>query len=322
MKAIRVHEHGGPEVLRYEDIPEPTPESGQAIVQIEACGINFIDIYFRTGLYPTELPFTNGQEGAGVVTGVGSDVSDVKVGDRVAYTGIQGAYAEYAAVDSTRLVPVPNGIETRTAAAVMLQGMTAHYLLHSTFPLQSKHTALVHAAAGGVGLLLVKMGKKIGARIIGTCSTPEKAQKVLAAGADEVILYTEKDFESECRRITDGKGVDVVYDSVGKSTWEGSLNSLKPLGMMVTFGNASGPVPPVVPLDLTKRGSLFLTRPSLFAYISSRGDLLKRASDIFNWILSGELTIHIGGEFPLSEVVEAHTKLAARQTTGKLLLIP
>lgn len=322
MKAIRIHEHGGPEVLSYEDLPVPEPGPGQAVVKIEAAGVNFIDIYFRTGLYPAELPITNGQEGAGIVTAVGNGVTDVSVGDRVGFTGIHGSYAEYAAVAANRLISIPDGIATKTAAAAMLQGMTAHYLSRSTFKVDSSHTALIHACAGGVGLLLVAMAKKFGARVIGTCSTEEKAAKATAAGADEVILYTQQDFESECRRLTGGQGVDVVYDAVGKSTWEGSLNSLKPRGMMVTFGNASGPVPPLAPLELTKRGSLYLTRPSLFAYVASREDLEWRASDVFEWIRSGDLNIHVGGEFPLSEAAEAQTRLAGRKTMGKLVLIP
>ena len=322
MKAIRIYEHGGPEVLSYEDVPVPEPGAGQALVRIEAAGVNFIDIYFRTGLYPAELPITNGQEGAGTVEAVGSGVTGVSVGDRVAYTGAHGSYAEHAVVAADRLVTLPDSIASKTAAAAMLQGMTAHYLSRSTFKVDSSHTVLVHACAGGVGLLLVAMAKKFGARVIGTCSTEEKAAKSKAAGADEVILYTQQDFEAECRRLTDGEGVDVVYDAVGKSTWTGSLNSLKPRGMMVTFGNASGAVPPVAPLELTTRGSLYLTRPSLFAYIASREDLMWRASDVFDWILSGDIGIHVGGEFPLRDAAEAQTRLAGRKTMGKLLLIP
>ena len=322
MKAIRIHKHGGPDALSYEDVPEPEPGPGQAVVKIEAAGVNFIDIYFRTGLYPAELPITNGQEGAGTVAAVGAGVTDVSVGDRVAYTGIHGSYAEYSAVPADRLVKVPGSVSTKTAAAALLQGMTAHYLIRSTFELNASHTALIHACAGGVGLLLVGMAKKFGARVIGTCSTREKAAKAKAAGADEVILYTEQDFESECKRLTQGKGVDVVYDAVGRSTWTGSLNSLRPRGMMVTFGNASGPVPPLAPLELTKRGSLFLTRPSLFAYVSSREDLEWRSSDVFQWIGAGDLQIHVGGEFPLSDAAEAQSRLAGRKTMGKLLLIP
>ena len=322
MKAIRINKHGGPEVLSFEEIPDPEPGPGQALVKIEAAGVNFIDIYFRTGLYPAELPITNGQEGAGTVISVGSGVTEVAVGDRVGYTGAHGSYAEYAAVAADRLVKVPDAIPTKTAAAALLQGMTAHYLSRSTFTLDSSHTALIHACAGGVGLLLVGMAKKFGARVIGTCSTEEKAAKAANAGADEVILYTKQDFESECKRLTEGRGVDVVYDAVGKSTWTGSLGCLKPRGMMVTFGNASGPVPPLAPLELTKRGSLYLTRPSLFAYVASREDLLWRASDVFDWIQTGDIGIHIGGEFPLSEAAEAQTRLAGRQTMGKLVLVP
>lgn len=322
MKAIRIHKHGGPEVLSYEDIPEPEPGPGQAVVKIDAAGVNFIDIYFRTGLYPAELPLTNGQEGAGTVSAVGAGVTDLSVGDRVGYTGIHGSYAEYAVVAADRLVKVPDSISTKTAAAALLQGMTAHYLIRSTFELNASHIALIHACAGGVGLLLVEMAKKFGARVIGTCSTSEKAAKAKAAGADEVILYTEKDFESECKRLTNGRGVDVVYDAVGKSTWTGSLNSLRPRGMMVTYGNASGPVPPLAPLELTKRGSLYLTRPSLFAYVSSREDLEWRSSDVFNWIEAGDLHIHVGGEFPLADAAEAQTQLAGRKTMGKLILLP
>ena len=322
MKAIRIHEHGGPEVLAYEDVPEPEAGAGEAVVRIDAAGVNFIDIYFRTGLYPAQLPITNGQEGAGTVTAVGPGVTQAKAGDRVAYTGVHGSYAEYALVPADRLVAVPGSVSTKTAAAAMLQGMTAHYLTRSTFPLDDSHTALIHACAGGVGLLLVGMAKKFGTRVIGTCSTEDKAAKARAAGADEVILYTEQDFEGECKRLTDGKGVDVVYDSVGKATWEGSLNSLKPRGMMVTFGNASGPVPPLAPLELTKRGSLFLTRPSLFAYVAKRDELLWRSSEVFEWIEAGDIEIHVGGEFALSDAAEAQTRLAGRQTMGKLLLVP
>ena len=322
MKAIRVHQHGGPEVLTYEDAPDPSPAPDQAVVKIDAAGVNFIDIYFRTGLYKTDLPFTNGQEAAGVVTAVGSDVSDIQTGDRVAYAGVAGSYAEYAAVPAARLVKLPDGVDTRTAAAVMLQGMTVHYLTHSTFPLEPGHTALVHAAAGGVGLLLVQVAKMRGARVIGTCSTQEKAAKIREAGADEVILYTEQDFETEVKRITEGEGVHVVYDPVGKTTWEGSLNCLRPRGMAVFFGNASGPVPAVEPLALTARGSLFMTRPSLAHYAAKREELLERASDVLGWVSSGKVKVVIGEAFPLSQATEAQRKLAARLTSGKLLLLP
>ena len=322
MKAIRIHEHGGPEVLRFEDAPDPSPAPNQAVVKIEAVGVNFIDIYFRTGLYKSDLPFTNGQEAAGVVTAVGADVTDLQVGDRVAYAGVAGSYAEYAAVPAARLVKVPDGVTTRDAGAVMLQGMTVHYLTHSTFPLKPGHTALIHAAAGGVGQILVQVAKMRGARVVGTCSTPEKAEKVRQAGADEIILYAEQDFETEVKRITDGEGVHVVYDPVGKSTWEGSLNCLRPRGMAVFFGNASGPVPAIEPLALTSRGSLFMTRPSLAHYAATREELVERASDVLGWVSSGKVKVDIGETFPLSEAAEAQTKLAARLTSGKLLLLP
>lgn len=322
MKAIRVHEYGGPEVLRYEDVPDFEPAPGQAVVKMDTVGVNFIDIYFRTGLYKSELPFTNGQEGAGVVTAVGADVSGVAVGDRVAYTGVIGSYAEQAVVPEARLVKVPDGLEMSLAAAVLLQGMTAHYLTHSTFPLGPGHTALVHAAAGGVGLVLVQVAKMLGARVIGTCSTNEKAEKVLRAGADEVILYSQQNFEPEVRRLTEGIGADVVYDSVGKTTWEGSLNSLRPRGMAVFFGNSSGPVPAIEPLTLTQKGSLFMTRPSLVHHVASREELEKRSSDLFGWVKSGAVNVEVDETFPLAEADEAQRKLAARRTTGKLLLKP
>jgi NADPH2:quinone reductase len=322
MKAVRVHQTGGPEVLRYEDVAEPSPAPNQAVVKVEAAGINFIDIYFRSGLYKTGLPFTNGQEAAGVVTAVGPDVTEVQAGDRVAYCGVLGAYAEQAAVAADRLVKIPDGIDAGTAAALMVQGMTVHYLTHSTFALGPGHTALVHAAAGGVGSILVQVAKMLGARVIGTCSTEEKAQRVRGAGADEVILYTQQDFTHEVKRITEGRGCDVVYDSVGKATWEGSLDSLRPRGMMVTFGNASGAVDPFQPLILSQKGSIFLTRPTLFHYISTREELLRRSGDLFSWVQAGKLQVHIGAKFPLSRAADAQTQLAGRATTGKLLLLP
>ena len=322
MKAVRVHQHGGPEVLTYEDVPEPQPKPDQAVVKIDVAGINFIDIYFRTGLYKADLPFIAGQEAAGVVTAVGSDVTNVKPGDRVAYRGILGSYAEYAAVPAQRLVSVPEGIDSSTAAALMIQGMTVHYLTHSTFPLGKGHTALIHAAAGGVGLMLVQVAKMRGARVIATCSTEEKAALVREAGADEVILYTEKDFLEEVKRLTDGVGVDVAYDSVGKATWEGSMDSLKTRGMMVFFGNASGPVPAIEPLTLTAKGSLFMTRPTLASHVATREDLEKRSSDLFGWVKSGQLKVRIGEMLPLSEAATAHERLAGRLTTGKVLLKP
>ena len=322
MKAIRVPENGGPEVLRYEEVPEPKPASNQAVVKIEAAGVNFIDIYYRTGLYKTDLPFVDGMEAAGVVTQVGSDVRDLQKADRVAYTGVLGAYAEYAAVPADKLVKLPQATDTRTAAAVMLQGMTVHYLTHSTFPLKPHHTALIHAAAGGVGLLLVQVAKMRGARVLATCSTEEKAQRVREAGADEVILYTRKNFETEVKRFTDGRGVDVAYDSVGKATWQGSMNCLRPRGMLVLYGNASGPAPAIEPLTLAAKGSLFLTRPSLLHYVATREELLQRAEALFGWIHSGKVKVQIGETFPLSDAAEAQRRLAGRLTTGKLLLIP
>ncbi len=322
MKAIRIYQHGGPEVLRYEDVPDPKPAADEAVVKIEASGINFIDIYFRTGLYKTDLPFVDGQEAAGIVAEVSSSVKEFKTGDRVAYTGALGAYAAYAAVPAAKLVKIPDGVDTRTAAAAMLQGMTVHYLTHSTFPLQSGQTALIHAAAGGVGLLLVQVAKMLGARVVATCSTQEKAARVRDAGADEVILYTKQDFVAEVKRFTGGSGVDVAYDSVGKTTWEGSMSCLRPRGMLVLYGNAGGPVPGIEPLTLSQKGSLFLTRPSLFHYIATREDLLQRSGDLFDWIGSGKLKVHIGETFPLAEAAEAQKKFAARLTTGKLLLLP
>jgi NADPH2:quinone reductase len=322
MKAVRVLRHGGPEVLAYEDVPIPEPGPKEALVKIEASGVNFIDIYFREGLYKADPPFTNGQEGAGVVTKVGADVPDLREGDRVAYTGIRGSYAEYAAVPADRLVKIPSDVTAKQAAASMLQGMTVHYLTHSTFPLKAGDTCLVHAAAGGVGLLMVQVAKMLGATVIGTCSTKEKAEQVREAGADHVILYSEQDFEAEVKRITDGKGVDVAYDSVGKATWQGSMNSLRPRGMLVVFGNASGPVPPIDPLLLAQKGSLFLTRPSLFAYVAKREELEQRANDVLGWVGSGRLKLHIGQEYPLSEAKQAQMDLEGRKTTGKLLLLP
>jgi len=322
MKAIRVHAPGGPEVLRYEDVPEPVPKPGEAVVKLEAIGVNFIDVYFRTGLYPAaQMPLTLGQEGAGTVTGMGPGVSDVRVGDRVAYTGVPGSYAQYAAVPAQRLVRVPEEVSTRDAAAVMLQGMTAHYLTHSTYPLKNGDTCLLHAAAGGVGLLLSQIGKRKGARVLGTVSTDYKAQLAREAGA-EPILYTRDDFETEVKRLTDNAGVHVVYDSVGKTTFAKGLNCLKTRGMMVLFGQSSGPVGSIDPQVLNQKGSLFFTRPSLAYYVASREELLQRSSDLFGWLRSGQLKLRIGAEFPLPQAAEAHRQLEARKTTGKVLLRP
>jgi NADPH2:quinone reductase len=322
MRAIRIHQFGGPEVLSYEDVPLPEPKTDEARVKIEAAGVNFIDIYHRTGLYKSSLPFTPGMEGAGVVDAVGPDVSDLRVGDRVGYAMTQGSYAEYALVPAWRLVPLPAAVDFRAAAAVMLQGMTAHYLTHSTYLLTPGDAALVHAAAGGTGLLIVQMAKLCGARVIGTVSTEAKAALAKDAGADDVILYTQADFEAEVKRLTDGKGVNVVYDSVGQTTFEKSLNCLKPRGYLVMFGQSSGPVPPFELLQLSAKGSLFLTRPSLAHYAATREELLERSGDIFTWITAGQLKVRIERTFPLADAGEAQEQLAGRKTTGKLLLLP
>ena len=322
MKAVRIHNYGGPEVLKLEDIPNPQPKPGEARVRIEASGINFIDIYQRIGLYPLQTPFTLGMEGAGVVDAVGEGVTEVKTGDRVAYAMISGSYAEYATVPAIKLAPLPANLDSKSAAALMLQGMTAHYLTHSTYPLNKGETALVHAAAGGVGLLLVQIAKMRGARVIGTVSTEAKAQLAIQAGADEVILYTQSDFLADTKRLTGGAGVDVVYDSVGATTFEKSLDCLRPRGYLALFGQSSGPVPPVDPAKLAAKGSLFLTRPSLPHYTLNRAELLKRAGDLFDWTASGKLKLRIDRVFPLSEAAEAHRLLESRKTTGKVVLVP
>ena len=322
MKAIRVHTFGGPEVMVPEEVPRPSPGEGQALVRVEAAGVNFIDIYQRLGQYPMPLPMVPGNEGAGVVEQTGPGVREVSPGDRVAYSGSLGAYAEYAVVPSWRLVRLPAGVDTRIGAAVMLQGMTAHYLTHSTFPLKPGDACLVHAAAGGVGLLLLQMAKRRGARTIGTVSTPGKAKLARQFGADEVILYTSQDFEAEVKRLTGGRGVQAVYDSVGRDTFDKSLNCLAPRGMLVLYGQSSGPVAPLDPQILSARGGLFLTRPSLVHYTATREELLQRAGDLLGWAASGELRVRIGGEYPLEMASRAHADLAGRATTGKLLLIP
>jgi NADPH2:quinone reductase len=322
MKAIRVHEHSGPEALRYEEIPLPEPGPGEVRVKIEAIGVNYIDTYHRTGLYKVPLPFTLGVEGAGSVEAIGPNVSEVQIGDRVAYALTPGSYAEYAIVPAWKLVPLPLEVDPRSAAAATVQGLTAHYLTHSTYPLKSGETALVHAAAGGTGLLLIQMAKQRGARVIGTVSTEEKAALASDAGADDVILYTQTDFEAEVKRLTDGRGVDVVYDSVGRTTFEKSLNCLRPRGYLVSFGQSSGPVPSLDPLQLSAKGSLYLTRPHLANYTATREELLQRAGDVFQWVASGQLKVKIDRTFPLAEAAEAHWLLEGRQTTGKLLLIP
>jgi NADPH2:quinone reductase len=323
MKAIRVNEHGGPEVLSYEDVPDPEPGRGEARVRLAASGVNFIDVYQRTGLYPKETPFTLGQEGAGEVDAVGEGVEDLSVGDYVAFSGVMGAYAEYVVAPVERLVPFNvTLVEARLAAAVMLQGMTAHYLTHSTFPLEEGHTALVHAAAGGVGLLLVQMAKMRGATVIGTVGNEEKAKLARGAGADEVIIYTEQDFVEETRRITGGEGVHVVYDSVGKDTFEGSLDCLRRRGYMVLFGASSGPVPPFDIQTLNQKGGLFLTRPALAHYTATREELMWRAESLLSWIGQGNLNVRIGGTYSLADAAQAHRDLEGRKTTGKLILIP
>jgi NADPH2:quinone reductase len=322
VKAIRVHQYGGPEALVYEEVAQPVSGPGEALVKIEASGVNFIDIYRRVGLYPAATPFTLGEEAAGVVAALGPGVEGLRVGDRVAYSSIPGAYAEYAVVPAARLVPIPAGLETRQAAAAMLQGMTAHYLTHSTYPIQPGDQVLIHAAAGGAGLLLVQMAKRRGARVFGTVSTEAKADLARAAGADEVILYTQADFEAEIKRLTSGRGVDAVYDSVGQTTFDKSLNCLRPRGYMVLFGQSSGPVAPLNPQILNAKGSLFLTRPTLAHYIATRDELLERAGDVLGWIAAGELTLRIDSEFPLAEAGAAHRKLESRATSGKLLLVP
>ena len=322
MKAIQVKQFGGDEVLEFADLPLPQPKPNEALVEIAAAGVNFIDVYNRTGHYKVQLPFVPGQEGAGTVTAVGKDVTTVKVGDRVAYTGVLGSYAEYAAVPADRLVKIPQGVSERDAAAAMLQGMTAHYLSHDTFPLKKGQTALVHAAAGGVGLLLVQMAHHIGARAIGTVSTEEKAKLAREAGADDVILYTQTDFEAETKRLTGGKGLDVVYDSVGKATFDKGFNVLRPRGMMVLFGGSSGPVSAVDPLMLSQKGSLFLTRPSLTHYIITTEELQARAGAVLGMIKQSKLKLRIQHIYPLAQAQQAHRDLEARTTTGKLLLIP
>jgi NADPH2:quinone reductase len=320
MKAIRVHTFGGPEVLSLDEIPVPQPGAGEVLVRIEAIGVNFIDIYFRTGLYKAEPPVTLGMEAAGVVEAAGEGFSQLVPGDRVAYCMTRGAYAEYAVVPAWQVVKIPDSLDFESAAAALLQGMTAHYLTHSTFELKPGDTALVHAAAGGTGRLIVQMAKMRGARVIATTSSAAKAEVVRRTGADEIILYTEQDFQSEVRHLTGGRGVDVVYDSVGATTFEKSLNSLRPRGMMVSFGNASGPVPAIEPLLLSQKGSLFLTRPSLFAYCATPEELRWRATDVLNWITEGRLTLHIEKVYPLAQAGQAQIDLASRKTTGKLLL--
>lgn len=322
MKAIRVHQPGGPEQLRIDEVPTPKPGEDDVLVKLEASGVNFIDVYHRTALYKMPLPFTPGMEGAGVVEAVGERVIEWQPGDRVAWAMTAGSYAEYAVVPATKLVRVPDGIETQTAAALMLQGMTAHYLTRSTFPLKNGDTALVHAAAGGAGLLVTQLAKIAGARVIGTVSTQAKAKLAKQAGADDVILYTEHDFEAETKRLTHNKGVDVVYDSVGATTFDKSLNCLRPRGTLVLFGQSSGPVPPFDPSILNQKGSLYLTRPSLAHYVLTREELIWRSDELFTAVLDGKLHVRIDKTYPLTAAAQAHRDLEGRKTTGKLLLVP
>lgn len=322
MKAIRVHATGGPEVLRYEDVPKPSPGAGQALVRIEAVGVNFVEVYQRTGVYQLTLPFIPGSEASGTVVEIGPKVNAVTGGQRVASTNFAGAYAEYAIAPAERLVVLPDGVSTRLGAAVMLQGVTAHYLTHSTYALSREDTGLVHAAAGGVGLLLCQLARRLGARVIGTVSTEEKARLAREAGARDVILYTRQDFVVETKRLTGGTGVQVVYDSVGRTTFIKGLDCLVARGMMVLYGQSSGPVEPFDPQLLNQKGSLFLTRPSLTHYVATRAELLERAAALLGWVADESLKVRIGREFPLAAAAEAHRELEGRRTTGKVLLIP
>jgi len=322
MKAIQVSQTGGPEALTLVDVPTPTPKQNEALVEIKAAGVNFIDVYFREGRYPAPLPFINGQEGAGIVKEVGAEVSELKIGDRVAYTGALGSYAEYGAVPAARLVKIPDDLTFEEAAAAMLQGMTAHYLVNSSYKLQTGETALIHAAAGGVGNLLVQMAKKIGARVIATVGTDEKAQLAREAGADECIVYTREDFETQTKKLTEGKGVHVVYDGVGKATFDRDLEVLRQRGYLVLFGGSSGAVPPLDLIKLSQKGSLFVTRPTLLHYTATREELEWRARDVLGMIARGELKLRIHKTYPLSEAAQAHQDLEGRKTTGKLLLVP
>jgi len=322
MKAIRVNAPGGPEVLRYEDVAEPSPKAGEAVVKVDAAGINYIDVYQRSGQYKLALPLTLGLEAGGTVTAVGPNVAEVKVGDKVAYTGVPGAYAQYSVVPAARLVTLPAGLTTRQGAAAMLQGLTAHYLACSTYPLKSGDTCLVHAAAGGVGLVLCQIAKMRGARVIGTVSTEEKAKLAREAGASDVILYTKQDFEAEVKRLTDGKGLQVVYDSVGQTTFDKGFNCLAPRGMMALYGQSSGPIGPFDLGVLNAKGSLFVTRPSLNHHIITRAELLERSNELLGWIRDGKLKLRTEFEFPLKDAADAHRALEGRKTTGKVLLIP
>ncbi|HEY7446853.1 MAG TPA: quinone oxidoreductase [Vicinamibacterales bacterium] len=323
MKAVRIHQHGGPDALRYDEVEAPTPSGGEAIVQIAAAGVNFIDVQHRIGKYKVpQLPFTIGSEAAGTVSAIGPGVSDVRVGDRVAYTMVPGTYAEYARVPADRLVKLPDAVDFHAGAAVMLQGTTAHYLTHSTFPIKPGHSALVHAGAGGVGQLIIQLADKLGAKVYATVGSDAKARLAREAGASEVINYSTQDFEAEIKRLTGGRGVDVVYDSVGKDTFEKSLNCLRPRGCLALFGFSSGPVALFDPATLGTKGSLFLTRPGLAHYIATREELVMRTTDLFRWLVEGALKLRIDRVLPLAEAATAHRELEARRTTGKVLLTP
>ena len=322
MKAVRFHDNGGPEVLKWEEVEDPAAAPGEVLIHLEAVGLNYIDTYHREGLYAVPLPSIPGVEGAGEVVALGDGVDDISLGDKVAYAGPMGSYAELAAVPADRVVALPEGVTCEVGAAAMIQGITAHYLAYGSYPLKAADTALIHAGAGGVGLLLIQMAKMCGARVLTTVSTVDKESLARGAGADEVIRYTEVDFADEVMRITEGKGVDVVYDSVGKTTFDKGLDVLRPLGYMVLFGQSSGPVPPIDPGILNTKGSLFLTRPTSAHYTQTREALLERAGDVFNWMSQGMLDLRIGHRFPLSDAVEAHRAIQGRKTTGKVILLP
>ncbi len=322
MKAIRVHGTGGPQVMRLEEVPVPQPGPGQILVRVEAAGVNFVDVYHRMGLYKVQLPFTPGREVAGVVEKTGEGVTSIRPGDRVASEIAVGGYAEYALIAAERAVPLPDGVDARLAAAAILQGITAHYLAFGTYPLRPRDTCLVHAAAGGVGLLLCQIASRIGARVIGTAGSPEKARLAREAGATDVILYRETDFVQEVKRLTGGKGVQVVYDSVGRTTFLKGLDCLVPRGMMVLYGQSSGAVEPFDPQLLNQKGSLFLTRPTIAHYAATREELLQRTDELFGWVKDGSLRVRIGREFPLASAKQAHEELEGRRTTGKVILAP
>jgi len=322
MRAIQITQTGGAEVLQLRELPTPAPGPGEALIQIEACGVNFIDIYLREGRYASPLPFIPGQEAAGVVVGVGPGVSSVKIGDRVAWCGVPGTYAQFAVAPVARVIAIPDGVTTRQAAAAMLQGMTAHYLAYSTYAIQPNDAVLVHAGAGGVGLLLIQMARRLGARVFATVSIEEKAALARAAGADEAILYTREDFAAKVRELTNGVGLPVVYDSVGKTTFDGSLACLRPRGILVLYGGSSGAVPPFDLIQLSARGSLYITRPTLKDYTATREELVQRAGDVLGWVADGSLKLRLEHSYALADAAQAHRDLESRKTTGKLLLIP